>query len=202
MKKWLIGVMLCGSVSVYAGPVTEKLRTFLQRNLSGQGRFEQKVVDRTGRDVVPASAGSFQFSRPGLFSWIYETPYRQRIRSDGKTLWLYDRDLAQVNQQNLTQSIPQSPATLLFGQGKLDPQQWAIRRISRDQMRLTPKQAGVFQKVMIYFSSRSTFPEKMDLRDSFGQHTWIFFHDFSRQSFDAKDFQWTPPEGVDVLRMQ
>lgn len=201
MKKIILGLFLGYTSMVYAGGVSEKLRYFLEKTPAGQGRFVQKVLDTQGQSLVPESQGSFQFSRPGLFTWVYETPYHQRIRSDGKNLWLYDRDLAQVNQQSLTTSIPQSPATLLFGQGRLDTSQWQLKRLSDDTIRLIPKEAGVFRKVIIYFSNQHNFPQKMDLIDSFGQHTWIHFKNFQVKQFKPQDFQWSPPEGVDVLQM-
>src|SRR5260364_175251 len=42
------------------------------------------------------SSGTFLFSRPGRFIWRYEQPYQQILQSDGKTFYIYDKDLNQV----------------------------------------------------------------------------------------------------------
>ncbi|HLX25239.1 MAG TPA: outer-membrane lipoprotein carrier protein LolA, partial [Usitatibacter sp.] len=45
-------------------------------------RFEQQVLDRTGK-VVERASGTFAFSRPGKFRWTYEKPNAQVLVGDG-----------------------------------------------------------------------------------------------------------------------
>ncbi|MGN7087179.1 outer-membrane lipoprotein carrier protein LolA, partial [Neisseria sp. P0001.S005] len=44
--------------------------------------------------------GTFKILRPGLFKWEYTKTNKQTIVGDGKNIWLYDEDLAQVTKSS------------------------------------------------------------------------------------------------------
>ncbi|WP_280954990.1 outer-membrane lipoprotein carrier protein LolA [Paludibacterium denitrificans] len=59
------------------------------------------------------AAGDFP---SGKFRWEYNKPYEQLIVGDGKTLWIYDKELAQVTKKSLNAALGSSPAALLAKQ--------------------------------------------------------------------------------------
>ncbi len=61
-----------------------------------------------------------QLKRPNKFRWDYNKPYEQQIISDGKQVWLYDTELAQVTVRELSKALGSSPAALLAGDDTLD----------------------------------------------------------------------------------
>lgn len=174
------------------------LERFLERVSAAEGAFRQTTTDRSGK-TVNAAEGVFAFRRPGAFLWNYEKPWRQQVVSDGKTLWLYDEDLAQVTVKPMSGALGSTPAALLFGEGVI-PESWTVGS-DAGAVRLIPDkpQAG-FESMLIVFGPEGN-PERMTLVDSFAQTTVIEFTRFEpKTSIDAKRFDFRIPEGVDVMR--
>jgi len=63
---------------------------------SMQGKFTQKQIDKN-KNPIYSSNGTFAAHRPGHFRWQTLAPTPQLIVADGKKLWVYDTDLAQVS---------------------------------------------------------------------------------------------------------
>ena len=117
----LVSLLPGVSLAAEGSAVLEK---FLAEVSGAEGAFRQETRDRTGK-IANAAEGTFAFLRPGAFDWLYEKPWRQRIVSDGKTIWVYDEDLMQVTVKPAGDALAQTPAALLFGAGKL-PAGWRI----------------------------------------------------------------------------
>lgn len=207
IRNLLTGAVLgLAALSAFAAPsAAERLDAFLTKTQEGTGSFEQRVVTKEGEEAAPAARGSFQFKRPGHFLWRYEEPYRQLIVSNGETLWFYDEDLAQVTKNTLAGALPTSPASILFGTGRLDSAEWTLSespaKEGLDWVTAKPREAGVFERVEIGFRGEGEAPVRMRLVDGFGQVTTLDFLSFEGKSVPASVFEWTPPEGVDVLDM-
>ncbi|HEY9572278.1 MAG TPA: outer membrane lipoprotein carrier protein LolA, partial [Pusillimonas sp.] len=152
-----------------------------------------------------AQSGEFSFRRPGQFRWSVKKPYEQLIVSNGKTVYQYDPDLAQVTERNVDQSIGASPAAILFGSGALEAA-FAISALpdkdGLDWLRAKPRSADAgFTHVDIGF--RGNLPARLELLDSFGQTTRIdLSHIVVNPKLDAGEFTFTAPAGVDVVKMQ
>ena len=175
-----------------------ELEAFLANVTSAEGRFRQRVLDRSGK-LVNDAEGVFAFRRPGAFLWNYEKPWRQQIVSDGATLWLYDEDLMQVTVKKMTDTLGTTPAAVLFGDGGI-PKSWKVESDAHAAA-LTPDQpqAG-FEAVLIAFDDAG-MPKLMRLLDSFGQTTEVAFIDFKAlPDIDQTRFVFEIPEGVDVLK--
>ena len=175
-----------------------QLDDFLKKTSSGRGRFVQRVETKEGERAVADSSGRFVFHRPGRFYWAYEKPYRQTIVADGHRLTLYDEDLQQASVAALDEKIPPSPASLLFGRGALSGDAWTIVRTEPGVVTLKPKDAGTFESVSIRFDERG-LPATMSLTDAFGQVTTLDFDEIETGPVDDKVFDFTPPDGVDVI---
>ncbi len=201
--KLFLSAAVLGWTAVSYAAATDDLSHFLKTVTSAQGKFEQKVFTREGESKEGAGSGDFAFLRPGKFKWHYQAPFEELIVTDGKTLWLYDTELAQVTQKALTGAIPASPASLLFGAqdfrkdfhvqniDSTDGLQW-LRAVPKDD-------SNAFSEVKIGFEN--SVPKKMMLKDNFGQQTHLQFDDFqSNVKLKASDFTFKVPQGVDVLK--
>ena len=51
------------------------------------------------------STGSFEFSRPNRFRFVYEKPYAQTIVGDGAKVWIYDPDLNQASSRKVGDAL-------------------------------------------------------------------------------------------------
>ena len=186
---------------ISADPI-ENLESFVQENISSSVDFSQIVYDIEGEEIQ-ATTGSLKFQRPGKFRWHYKEPFEQLIVSNGKTLWVYDKDLEQVIIRSIGGSFGSSPAALLAGSDEIDSyylMEGAGDGVGQeDSLVLKPlEQDGMFKKIKITFLEKNI--STMELFDYLGQKTIIHFSKFNKQtSFKPKTFQFIAPEGVDVL---
>lgn len=200
---WTGGVLaLLAAVSPAQAGGVERLKAFVSQARSGQAQFEQTVLDRAGRKVQAAS-GTFQFQRPGRFRWAYDRPAEQLIVGDGKRFWVYDKDLNQVTVKKLDLALGATPAALLAGSedievafrledgGAKDGLEW-VEALPRN------RESG-FERVRMGFNAQA-LPEAMELKDQFGQTTYLKFSKIEKNpKLAAELFTFAPPKGADVI---
>src|SRR3546814_18614119 len=105
--------MAAAPLLAWSADAPDQLRKFIADVPAAAGQFSQQRLDSQGQGK--AQSGEFSFRRPGQFRWSVKKPYAQLIVSNGKTVYQYDPDLAQVTERNVDQYIAPSPAALLFG---------------------------------------------------------------------------------------
>lgn len=200
----VVVVLAAAPALAWSADAPAQLRDFAAKVKSGTGQFTQQTVDSKG-SAKRAQSGEFAFHRPGQFKWAVKKPYEQLIVSDGKKVYQYDPDLAQVTERNVDQSIGASPAAILFGSGSLD-EAFSIAALpgkdGLDWLRATPRSADAgFTYVDIGF--KANLPARLDLLDSFGQTTRIELTGIVANPALAPDaFRFIVPQGVDVVKMQ
>ncbi|MGD9603073.1 MAG: outer membrane lipoprotein chaperone LolA [Gammaproteobacteria bacterium] len=179
----------------------KQLDAFLHELTTLSAEFEQRVFDEEGA-ALESSAGRLELARPGRFAWTYTTPYRQSIVSDGRTLWLYDEELAQVTVNQVDTSAAGSAAQLLGERVDLDAE-YTVRELgNRDGavwIRLLPKH-GERQYTAVEIGLTDGVLSTMRLTDNLGQTTELRFTGVRRNPpLDPRSFSFTPPPGVDVV---
>jgi outer membrane lipoprotein carrier protein len=133
-----------------------------------------------------------------------QRPYEQLIVSDGEQVYQYDPDLAQVTVRKVDQAIGTSPAAILFGSGSLE-QSFDVSALPAhdglEWLRARPRNTDAgFSRVDIGFKNNQ--PVRIELLDAFGQTTRVdLSHITPNPKVTARDFQFTPPKGVDVVSM-
>ena len=210
MMKKLITILFIAyySIPTWANGLNS-LELFVKTVKTGRAEFTQ-VVTPPARDGQPAraktSTGTFEFSRPGQFKFLYKKPFEQSIVADGQTLWLHDVDLNQVTARKQAQVLGATPAALIASAADLsalraeftlaaapdkDGLEWVIA---------TPKtKDGQVQNVRIGF--RDGLLASLDILDSFGQHSRLSFQTFQANvTMDANSFQFKVPAGADLIR--
>ena len=188
----------------FAADAPAQLSSFVANVASATGDFAQQTTGGQAQSR-PEQSGQFSFQRPGKFRWHVKKPYEQLIVSDGENVLQYDPDLAQVTQRTVDQSIGASPAAILFGSGSLE-ESFDVQPLPEDDglqwLRATPRgpDAG-FTHVDI--GLRNELPARLLLLDAFGQTTRIdLFNIQANPQLPASQFEFTPPDDVDVVRMQ
>ena len=194
------------------------LESFLKSTNSGKAEFSQVVTspaktDATEKAVakVKTSSGTFEFSRPNKFKFLYKKPFEQTIVADGATLWLFDADLNQVTAKKQAQALGATPAALIASAASLkaleaefklqdapdaNGLQWVIA---------TPKaKDGQIQSIKVGLKGAAETGVSLavlEILDSFGQSSVINFTNVERNvNFGADNFKFTPPAGADVIR--
>lgn len=205
-KSLLVLPVLLTAQQVHADGM-ESVKTFYEKTQSVRANFHQTVTDRQGRKVQEVH-GTMQLKRPNKFRWDYNKPYEQQIISDGKQVWLYDTELAQVTVRDTTKALGSSPAALLAG-GKAIEETFALsnaeikgntdnkENLNWVSAQPKDKESG-FEKILLGFKDNQI--QEMTLVDSFGHHTKIVFSNVEvNPSLNEKSFLFKVPKGVDVV---
>ncbi len=208
MKSWFFGLLLAAAFTANASGL-DSLEAFVKNAKTGRAQFTQ-VVTAPPKDAQPArsktSTGTFEFSRPNRFKFVYTKPFAQTIVADGQTLWLYDVDLNQVTVRSQAAVLGSTPAALIASAADLkalradfslsaepdkDGLEWVVA---------TPKaKDGAWQSVHV--GMRGADLAVLEILDSFGQRSVITFTAMqTNPSLDAAAFAFKPPVGADVVR--
>lgn len=199
MRKFLFGLALV--LLALPAQAENRLQAFIAKTQAMSAQFSQVVYDRKGRKTQEAS-GSFQLQRPDRFRWSYQKPYEQLIVGDGKRVWIYDKDLAQVTARPFDRAVGESPAALLAGDNEIE-KFFNLKETGSldglDWVEATPKsQEGSFERVRLGFKGDDL--HTMELKDRFGQTTLLRFAKLQRNpALPADLFRFTPPKGVDII---
>ncbi len=187
----------------------ESLDAFVRTVKAARADFTQVVTAPAKGAQAPrvkTSTGTFEFSRPSQFKFVYKKPFEQTIVADGQTLWLYDVDLNQVTSRKQAQVLNATPAALIATASDVkalqadftlanapdkDGQQWVLA---------TPKSKdGQVQNVRIGF--KNGVLETLEILDSFGQNSRMGFSGLQvNPVLDSSTFVFKPPVGADVVK--
>lgn len=203
MRKIKAGLLACILMLPLAAQADglSSLKKFYADTHSMRADFHQLVTDQQGRKIQEVS-GQMQLQRPNKFRWDYSEPFEQQIISDGKQVWLYDVELAQVTVRELSKALGSSPAALLAGEDSLEKNFQLINAYHKDNLdwvSTKPKDTDSgFNAISLGFKADKL--QEMDLTDSFGHQTKITFSKLERNpTLDGKAFSFKPPKGVDVV---
>lgn len=179
----------------------EKLEAFLEGVDTLTAAFKLSLLD-ADLQLLEESEGTLRIKRPGRFRWDYTEPYQQLVLSDGEKLWLYDADLEQASVRELDQSLSTTPAMLLSGSGEVSDGFDIIGVYDADGVvwvNMQPKEGDTdFQTFSLGFTGDDL--RYMQLSDRLDQVTQIEFSNIVRnETVDDRTFDFTPPEGVDVI---
>ena len=208
--KKLFAICIIAYYAMGAGATgLESLEFFVKTVKTGRADFIQVVTPpgKEGQVARPkTSSGTFEFSRPGQFRFVYKKPFEQSIVADGQTLWLYDVDLNQVTARKQAQVLGATPAALIASAVDLRALQseftlaGAPDKEGLEWVIATPKtKDGQLQYVRLGF--RAGVLASLDILDSFGQNSRMSFSAFQANvPMDAGSFQFRVPAGADVIR--
>jgi outer membrane lipoprotein carrier protein len=189
---------------------------FLDGLMSLHASFTQAVTDGKGKQVE-SGAGTLLVQRPGKFRWDY-TPHEadapgpkskneaergQLLVADGKNLWFYDRELAQVTVKPVTAALSATPVMLLSGTstqlrdtfdisagGAHDGMDWVHVKPKSDEADFSAADLGFTRDQL----------GRMIIHDRLGQTVQLdFSHGERNGRVDASELQFKAPAGVDVI---
>jgi outer membrane lipoprotein carrier protein len=177
------------------------LTKFYQETQAMQADFYQVVTDKKGNKIQEVY-GRMQLQRPNKFRWDYDRPFEQQIISDGKQVWLYDTELAQVTVRALNNALGASPAALLAGERGIENSFKLVNAYRKDKLDWVSSQAkdgdSGFNKISLGFKDDNL--QAMDMLDSFGHQTRIVFSQVKvNPKMDPRAFVFKVPKGIDVV---
>jgi len=184
--------------------------TLLDRYLDGlktlRANFSQTLVDSHGKEL-DRGAGTLVVSRPGKLRWELR-PQGARdsagelMVADGKNLWFYDPDLAQVSVKPIDAGLSGTPAMLLSG--AVDVRRNFVLADGGEHEGLSWVDVAPRSTDSDFRRARLGFVKgdlaRMILEDKLGQTATIIFDHAVRNGPVAPDeVSFTPPAGVDVI---
>ena len=184
--------------------------TLLDRYLEGlttlRANFSQTLTDAHGAEI-DRGAGTLVVSRPGKLRWELR-PQGARagaselMVADGKNVWFYDRDLAQVSVKPIDAGLSGTPAMLLSG--AVDVRRNFVlndagERDGLNWVSVEPRAADSdFRRARLGFAHGEL--ARMILDDKLGQTaTIVFDHAVRNGPVAADEVSFTPPAGADVI---
>lgn len=205
-----LGTVLCLAVTAAMGADSgaNALDHFLHGLNSLSADFTQSVTDSHGE---PAGAGSGKLlvQRPGKFRWDYaprEANAQSRgqlLVADGRNLWFYDRELAQVTVKPVEAALSATPIVLLSGSAAElhDTFEFAAAppHDGMDWVQVKPRSAEAdFNHAELGFAGGKLV--RMIVNDRLGQTVQLDFQHSERNArVDAEALRFKPPAGVDVI---
>jgi chaperone LolA len=197
-----IMMLLAAGNSWAANEGKKQLDGFLAKLTTLQSEFVQSLVDANGK-VLDESEGVMHISRPGKFRLEYTSGSNNQLYvADGKKVWIYDRDLAQVTVKKQDDALGSTPALLLSSTAPIE-KNFRVKELGFHEklqwLELKPlKSEGNFEYVRLAMEGNTL--RAMEMIDGFGQSTRLYFKTVQRNAKIADSlFKFTPPKGVDVV---
>lgn len=210
MKKLslILSISLCAIYShlVGASAAGDDLKALLEPVNSLEGKFQQKVTNENGR-LLQTSTGVFALQKPKQFRWEIKGKAARLVVSNGKKVWDYDEDLAQVSVRTLSKHEQKLPIFFLSGDTASLEKNFEIKSCAATQntcFELIPRvsdkheKQDIFQKIRLQFKNKELV--ELETLDELGQKTIFAFSDLkTNPKISANRFQFVAPKGVDII---
>lgn len=186
---------------VFAEDAVDPLQRFLKGFDSLEANFVQRLINEKGEELE-RTTGVLHLQQPGKFYWSYETPYTQKIISNGDVLWVFDEDLEQLTIRKIGNAIDETPAGIILGNNNITEHFIQVNMgviESFDWIELTPKNLEAqYKNIRLGFEKEKL--GMMIIVDNLGQTTRIDFTDVKKNiKLSSALFEFEVPEGVDVI---
>ena len=194
-----------------AAPATNDanaLESFMRGTKDLQASFTQTVYNKRGQET---SSGQMWVAKPGKFYWDYQRPNPQNIISNGKKVYHYDIDLEQISVRDRSELVGDVAVELLNGDDNISRnfqtnrtvknlvparlQKYAANGVA---YRLKPKKhQEEYDSLWIVLDGNTISAVMIDGGSS---QTVLTFSNMKRNAgIPAKQFEFTPPPGVDIV---
>ncbi len=179
----------------------DPLQSFLENFESFEANFVQSLLNENGKELE-RTEGVLYLQQPGKLHWSYETPYTQKIISNGDVLWVFDEDLEQVTIREMGDAIDQTPAGIILGENDIAEHFIQVNMgviENYDWIELTPKNLEAqYKNIRLGFEKSKL--GMMIIVDNLGQTTRIDFSEVKKNiELSPTLFEFEIPEGVDVI---
>jgi outer membrane lipoprotein carrier protein len=172
------------------------------------GSFRQ-TFRAPGLDEV--ESGVFKMKKPCLMRWEYRQPEEKLFVADGRDAFLYvPRDRQVTSQPFSAADMRDTPLELLLGQADIKRKYVASWETAlRPQMektfliRLTPRRPeGDFESLVLEIDQSTYDLRRIVMRESGGNTSeFLLTNVITNTKLNNNEFQFKPPKGVEIVRM-
>lgn len=182
-------------------PGRDELNKFAGDLQTMHARFEQRVL-RSDGGVEDESSGEVWLQSPHYFRWAYGGDFPEIVVADGERIWIFDEVLEQVTVKSQAEFNNDSPLAILTDIQRLD-ELFEVREAGDIdgmvllELRSTSAESE-FDRMLVGLSDGQL--QMLAMEDAFGMRTEIRFTELQKNlELDDSLFQFTPPDGVDVI---
>lgn len=184
-----------------SGPARSELERFATELDRFQAEFTQTVKSQDGR-IQDQTHGKVWLQSPDKLRWVYSGDFPETIVADGSNIWIYDESLQQVTVKPQSDQASDSPLMILADVSQLDQQFQVTELGDYEEMLLLELKSldseSEFERILLGLDSNGI--RMMAMEDAFGQRTEVRFENMLKNPpADPQLFEFTPPEGVDVV---
>lgn len=146
------------------------------------------------------SEGKVYFKKPGKMRWEYKKPLQDLIVSNGKTVWVFQPDLAQAIEKPFDAGAAGLATDFLSGIGDLK-KNFKVKVVDANTVTLVPKDSGENIKKITLALDAKGLVKKTTIDDAYGNETAITFKNM-KTNVELKDslFEFKPPKGVVIVK--
>jgi len=157
-------------------------------------------------EITEEASGKAWFSHPGKMRWLYLSPQRHEITTNGQTIWIYRPDQNQVMRGNAKKFFKAGAgASFLSDIGQMRKDFTIEVKETTDthiSFLLTAKQKNPELVTLLIRVSRTTHEiDQVTTRNTYGDTTQFQFTNIQFKKMDASLFELKIPEGSNIIEM-
>lgn len=210
------GLLVCCSAFAQKAPpmsasdVCAKVQLYYASVSDYRANFVQTTSHKLFQGKLQRTYGTVSFKKGGLMRWQYSRPEEKLFIYDGATLWVYEPAVPQVISGSADTDRLKKSLAFLTGEGRL-LEDYAATSLDPGKygfdgrgfvLALRPKDKNApFKMVEVYVSAADYHVERSVVVDHEGNRNRLDFSEVKTNlGLDNKEFTFTPPAGVPVIK--
>ncbi|MDM8521851.1 outer membrane lipoprotein carrier protein LolA [Desulfococcaceae bacterium HSG8] len=192
-------------------PSLEAILNGVEKRYAGPGfiaSFDQKSTLKA-MEITDTALGKVFIRRPGMMRWEYETPEKQIIITDGRTLWMYRPDDNQVMIGNAPSYFGDGKGANFLSDIKMIRESFNVIIEKKNDphfhiLKLLPKEGKLdISHIYLWISKLTSDVVRVITYNSYGDETIIDMNNLQfNQNLDSSLFTFKVPEGTDILQLE
>jgi len=186
----------------------DKILTAIEQRYSGKefsASYEQTSILKA-LETTETASGKVFFSHPGMMRWEYTAPEVHQIISDGVNLWIYKPDEKQVTKGSAEKFFKEGAGGAFLSDISTMRKNYNITINSADssiiEMTMIPKKKNPdISSITIRVAKDNYNIKKVVTFNSYGDATELLFSNINFTDLDDALFEFSIPNGVDIIYM-
>lgn len=180
----------------------------IEKKYSGKS-FEanfQQTSRLAALDITETASGRVSFSYPGKMRWQYLKPEHHEIITNGKSIWIYRPAENQVMTGNASQFFAAGAGGAFLSDISLIRKNYTIvvKEMTADYVEIglaSKKKMPTISSIVIRVSQKTTEIMRVVTYNEYDDTTLFEFTDIHFKKIDKNMFEFTPPEGSNIIEM-
>ncbi|MDP2643832.1 MAG: outer membrane lipoprotein chaperone LolA [Desulfobacterales bacterium] len=185
--------------------IIEKIETRYSASSFSAAFFQESTLK--AMEITDSAAGKVYVKRPDRLRWEYESPERQIIITDGKTLWIFKPEDRQVMIGNAPSFFKDGKGAGFLSDIKQIRKNFNILLTAEKEtsyiLKLFPLNKTMdFSYLQLSISKATSDIIQINTYNTYGDETRIMLSDFQYNAkMEDSFFTFTPPENTDILKL-